>query len=266
MRGSSASLIAMKLVVAGKGGTGKTTLAGTIARFHAKRGFRVLAVDGDASPNLAITLGLPAERWDEGQPLPRDGMIAGLGRRTPAELAAPYLTTVDDGLSLMIVARAAPDDADTGCLTLAHRGMRALIEATASDYDSTVLDTEGTPEHLARGTSGFADLMLLIVEPSRASLEAGGRMGRMSKRLGVPRVSLVANKLRTATDERTVRSFSSKHDVEIIGSVPFDESLQAAERKGVSPVDDLAAGESVALTAMATIAAACEPQRPRRSV
>jgi CO dehydrogenase maturation factor len=251
----------MKLVFAGKGGTGKTTLAGTIARMQARRGFRVLAIDGDASPNLGMTLGLPAERWADGREMPRDGKFAGLGQLGSAELAAPYLTEVEDGLSLLIVARAEVDDAGTGCLTLAHRGMRALVEATASDYDVTILDTEGTSEHLARGTSGFADAMLLIVEPTRASLQAARRMAAMSKRLEVPRTALVANKIRTDDEWRAVRRFGFGQGIESIWNIPFDEKLQAAERYGIAPTDARLPGRSGALPAIARVSAAFEPQR-----
>ena len=47
----------MKLAVAGKGGSGKTTIAGTLARVMADRGHRVVAIDDDSNPNLALTLG-----------------------------------------------------------------------------------------------------------------------------------------------------------------------------------------------------------------
>lgn len=48
----------MKIAIGGKGGSGKTTLAGTLARALARRGFSVLAVDGDSNPNLGLSLGL----------------------------------------------------------------------------------------------------------------------------------------------------------------------------------------------------------------
>ncbi len=62
---------ARRIAVCGKGGSGKTTIAGTLARALARRGHRVLAVDGDSNPNLAITLGIPADRADAITPLPR---------------------------------------------------------------------------------------------------------------------------------------------------------------------------------------------------
>ncbi|MCI0547826.1 MAG: AAA family ATPase, partial [Candidatus Rokubacteria bacterium] len=51
----------MKIAVAGKGGSGKTTIAATLARLLARRGRKVLALDADSNPNLSVSLGLPRE-------------------------------------------------------------------------------------------------------------------------------------------------------------------------------------------------------------
>ncbi len=60
----------MKIAVAGKGGSGKTTIAGTFARTLARRDLDVLAVDGDTNPNLAISIGLPRDTRRQMKPLP----------------------------------------------------------------------------------------------------------------------------------------------------------------------------------------------------
>lgn len=65
------SVGARRIAICGKGGSGKTTIAGTLARLLARRGHRVLAIDGDSNPNLAITLGIPPERAAAITPLPR---------------------------------------------------------------------------------------------------------------------------------------------------------------------------------------------------
>ena len=60
----------MKLAIAGKGGSGKTSISGTLARLIARDGHSVLAIDGDTNPNLALTLGIPAERINDLPVLP----------------------------------------------------------------------------------------------------------------------------------------------------------------------------------------------------
>ncbi len=65
-------LSGMKIGIAGKGGAGKTTIAGTLARARAAAGDRVVAIDADLNPNLGPTLGVPQRQFDTGRPLPHD--------------------------------------------------------------------------------------------------------------------------------------------------------------------------------------------------
>ena len=106
----------MKLAVAGKGGSGKTSISGTMARLLARRGYRVLAIDGDSNPNLALTLGIPAERMSELPTLPRDLIERSeQGVRLKAtldEICASHSLTAPDGITLLVMAH--PQHAGTG--------------------------------------------------------------------------------------------------------------------------------------------------------
>jgi CO dehydrogenase maturation factor len=70
--GAAPAKRALRVAIAGKGGSGKTTIAGTLSRLLAARGRRVLAVDGDTNPNLAQALGLPPDAAPEVTALPAD--------------------------------------------------------------------------------------------------------------------------------------------------------------------------------------------------
>lgn len=103
-----------KLAVVGKGGTGKTTIAGSLARVLARRGLRTWAIDADSTPNLALTLGLPRDRAEAVQPLPRTLLEERRdedGKRTlhlpmsVAELALAHGTDTPDGVTLMLMGR-----------------------------------------------------------------------------------------------------------------------------------------------------------------
>jgi CO dehydrogenase maturation factor len=86
----------MKIAVAGKGGSGKTTLAGTLARILGRRGQAILAIDADSNPNLAITLGIRRETAARIQPVPREIMaehVDASGKKVRA-LALPYQDVV----------------------------------------------------------------------------------------------------------------------------------------------------------------------------
>ena len=106
----------MRIAVAGKGGSGKTSISGTMARLLARRGHRVLAIDGDSNPNLALTLGLPLERLEGVPTLTRD-----LVRRTHGgaqlavtleELCATHALDAPDGVTLLVMAH--PQHAGAG--------------------------------------------------------------------------------------------------------------------------------------------------------
>ena len=100
-----------------------------------------------------------------------------------------------------------------------------------------ILDTEASPEHLARGTARYADAMLAVVEPYYKSLETGRRMAVLAKDLGIERVALVANKMRDGRDAAAVEDFARANDLEIAAMIPFDDAMPDAERAGVAPLD-----------------------------
>jgi CO dehydrogenase maturation factor len=106
----------MRLAVAGKGGSGKTSIAGTMARLLARSGWEVLAIDGDSNPNLAVTLGIAPERMDALPTLSRDllkrtnggtGLNASLD-----EICRTHSVLGPDGVRLLIMAH--PRHAGTG--------------------------------------------------------------------------------------------------------------------------------------------------------
>ncbi len=106
----------MKLAVAGKGGSGKTSISGTMARLLARDGRRVLAIDGDSSPNLALTLGIPQERMSAMPTLPRDLLDRTNGgavlKKTLEEICASHSVKGPDGVTLLVMAH--PQHAGTG--------------------------------------------------------------------------------------------------------------------------------------------------------
>jgi CO dehydrogenase maturation factor len=230
----------VKLAIAGKGGSGKTSISGTMARSLARSGHRVLAIDGDSNPNLALTLGVDPALMDDVPTLPPDLIRRANGgielTRPFEEVAASHSLAAPDGVRLLVMAL--PQHADTGCLCSMHATVRTLIEAApAGDQDMTILDTEASPEHLSRGTAKYADALLAVVEPYFKSLETGRRMAALARDLGLEDVKLVANKVRDERELEAVREFADSNGIEVAGVVPFDEHMQLAERASKSPLD-----------------------------
>ena len=92
----------MKLGVVGKGGVGKTTLSALISQMYAERGKRVLAVDTDSNPNLALSLGLDADEADRVPVLPRSLVVGGgSGAMTPADLIREYGAPTPSAVTLL---------------------------------------------------------------------------------------------------------------------------------------------------------------------
>ncbi len=102
----------MRIAIAGKGGSGKTTIAGTVARLLAQAGRQVVAIDADTNPNLATTLGLQPDRAKDITALPRsllkretqpDGSMRSTFLRDPMEVLEEYGTRTPDGVRLVVM-------------------------------------------------------------------------------------------------------------------------------------------------------------------
>ncbi|MDQ6803860.1 MAG: AAA family ATPase [Actinomycetota bacterium] len=95
----------MKLAMVGKGGVGKTSISGTLARLLARRGRRVLAIDGDPNPNLALTLGVSPEQMEAMPTLSADlvEFVDGTYRLTKTfeEICATHSLLAPDGVTLL---------------------------------------------------------------------------------------------------------------------------------------------------------------------
>jgi CO dehydrogenase maturation factor len=116
--------------------------------------------------------------------------------------------------------------------------VRSVVEAAGErDEDVCILDTEASPEHLSRGTARYADAMYVVVEPWFKSLETGRRMALLAKDLAIPGVGVIANKISDERELAAVREFSLQNELDLVGVVPYDESLPEAEREQVSPIE-----------------------------
>jgi CO dehydrogenase maturation factor len=106
----------MKLAIAGKGGSGKTSISGTMARLLARSGRKVLAIDGDSNPNLAQTLGIPPSSIEAIPTLPRDLLLrtdeGAKLRQSLEKVCDSHSLTGPDGVTLLVMAH--PQHAGAG--------------------------------------------------------------------------------------------------------------------------------------------------------
>ena len=121
--------------------------------------------------------------------------------------------------------------------------LRGLVSTTSR---MTVVDLEAGLEHLSRGTARHVDTLLLIAEPYFKSLEAAQRSFALAKDLGISRIQMVANKIRSPRDEDTVREFAGRHAVTVAGVIPFDPAVVEADERGTAVMDQRPEAASVA--------------------
>ena len=250
----------MKIATVGKGGSGKTTLAGILARLLAADGKRLLAIDGDPNPNLALMLGLAPEQANGIACIPPSVMEireSGGQRRlamtlSPDELISRYAVTARDGISLIVMGKPAEGSAGSGCMCAAHRAVRGLIQEMSDFGDHTITDMEAGLEHLKRGTASNVDVMLIVAEPYYRSLEAAARTYSLARELRIPHLYVVANKVSGDSDRSAIEIFCTSHDMPLIGVVPVEPTFVEAERAGGCPIDS--APQSAGVLAIAAIA------------
>ncbi len=253
----------MRVAIAGKGGSGKTTISGTVARLLSRRGRRVVAIDGDTNPNLAEKLGVQSNGNPEIVALPSDLLVR---REDPEgnaftelgvpveEVIARYGISAPDGVQLLVMGQV--EHAGKGCKCRAHAIARNVIGellAFSNGQGDVVVDMEAGLEHLSRGTTKHVDVLLAVAEPYYRSLETARRACELATELGIGRVAVVANKVRDEQEAEAIRSYLERHGLPLAAEVPFDEAVMEADR-AASGLLDVAGGDAPAVRALDRLA------------
>lgn len=233
----------MKLAVTGKGGVGKTTLSALLAQALAERRRRVIAIDADPDANLAACLGHP--RPESIRPLVElkdliaertgvePGTTGGMFRLNPFVADIPERCGVDvNGVRVLVAG--AVKKGGSGCYCPENALLRALVGHLFMDRETElIIDMEAGIEHLGRGTISDVDRLLIVVDSGRRGIETAHRIRRLAADIGMTKMSVIGNRIRSADDERFVRQELSGMD--FAGFVPYDGRIAAAERNGLSP-------------------------------
>ena len=114
--------------------------------------------------------------------------------------------------------------------------MRSLLGAAIEEEaDVTLVDMEAGLEHLSRsgGTLAYADVLLIVMEPSRKSILTGARTVALAEELGIPRTFGVGNKARLPDDAEFFRAVAAEYEVPLAGIVPQDPDVIEADRLGI---------------------------------
>jgi CO dehydrogenase maturation factor len=239
--------IFMKIAISGKGGVGKTTLAGVMARILAQRGKKVLAIDADPDANLASALGFPREMVEKLTPL--IAMTALVEERTGAKKGTygamfklnPRVDDIPDelgvsyrGVKLLVLG--AISQGGGGCFCPENVLLKSLMQHLFVGRDEVVIvDMEAGLEHLGRGSTEYVDALIVVIEPGLRSISTTKQIRKLAADLGVKKVLGVGNKIITDEDRKIIEEHLS--DLEILGHLSFNPKILQADRDGVSPYD-----------------------------
>lgn len=230
----------IKIAVSGKGGVGKTTLSGTLARLFARRGYDVLAIDADPSMNLASALGIKnppkplttfTELIDE-----RAGGPAGVFKLNPRvdDIVEKFGVTGPDNVKLLVLGTV--ERGGSGCMCPASSFLKALLRHILLKTNSVViLDMEAGVEHLGRGSTKGIDIMLIVVEPGARSIETAGRIAELARQIDITKFGAVINK--SGDDAKEIADKLKGYDIEVLGIIPYDAALVKADMESMAPIE-----------------------------
>lgn len=230
----------MKIAVSGKGGVGKTTLTALLAQSYADMGRQVLAVDADPSPCLAGAMGFPQELRAKLHPISEmDELIEERTGARPGTVGGfftinPRVDDIPERFSVVhrevrLLEMGSVDVGGSGCICPESAMLKTLFTHLLFRKDDVLLlDMYAGVEHLGRATVDFVDAMLIVVEPTRRSLGTAAQIQSLAKNIGLDRLWLVGNKVRS--EEEAAFLTAGSPGLPVLGFLPADARVLEADR------------------------------------
>lgn len=249
----------MKIAISGKGGVGKTTIMGLLARQTQKSGREVLVIDADPSPHMAQTLGV--DNVADITPIAemkkmltdRSGKVEGspFYNINPKvdDLPAQFMRE-KDGVKLMVLG--AIQTAEGGCACPENTVLKRLLTRLLLNPSQTVLlDMEAGVEHLGRGTIAGVDALLIVVIPATSSVRTGLKIQKLARESGIPRIFFVGNLVDDEEDELFLTNGLGEKPIVFF---PGSSKIRKAERAGtpITEADEAMNGVAARLLARLT--------------
>jgi len=237
----------MKIAITGKGGTGKTTLAGILAHLYSQDGYKVLAVDADPDANLASAIGIPAEMAKTIKPISAQRQLikerTGANPRQFGQLFKinPTVTDIPDSYSvdfrgIKLLVMGAVRRGGEGCACPENVLLKNLLSEIILHRDEVVIvDMEAGIEHLGRATSRAIDKMLIVVEPGLRSIETARTIMSLGQDIGLCDFGIVGNKIRN--DRQKTWIAGQFESVPVLGMIPYSDTIQDADLLRGSLID-----------------------------
>lgn len=235
------------IAVAGKGGTGKTTVCAMIIRYLTRRGLGpVLAIDADPSSNLNLVLGLPLDdndtvghiredmlaqvQTDSSAGVMTGGLVGGLTKHDYFDYHIRSIITEGDNVDLLAMGR--PEG--PGCYCPANNAMRLVIDRLSDQYPFVVMDNEAGLEHLSRRTTRDVEHLLIVTDPGQRGVVAARRVAELVGELniGIKQAHLIVNRVPNAEIPAPLKTAVESVGVPLLGVIPADATLMEFEFSG----------------------------------
>ena len=225
----------LSVAIAGKGGTGKTTLSALLVRALQERNVRpILAVDADPNSNLAEALGVEegtslAEIREKGSS--EEGSPAsGVGRARAIDDEIQRAITEADGFDLVTMGR--PEG--PRCYCYVNTLLRKSLDDLSGNYHAVVMDNEAGMEHLSRRTTNDVDVLIAVMDPTLPAFRAAKRILALSNELPVKigRRVLLVNRVGPEGLPEQIDGQVAQLGAERLADVPQDAELEYARAIG----------------------------------
>ena len=227
----------ISIAMAGKGGTGKTTVSGMLIKYLVSRGKSpVLAVDADANANLNEILGLEVtDTLGHAREEMKKGIVpGGMTKDVFISMRLEQAIMEQQGFDLVVMGQ--PEGA--GCYCAANTLLTGFLERLSGNYPYVVMDNEAGMEHLSRLTTKDMDVLLIVTDTSRRGLQAGLRIHQLAKDLniGVGKSYIIINQAKSDPTD-VVKEMIDSDGLELAGIIPDDEQVYEFDLNGRPTID-----------------------------
>ena len=224
--------MAFSIALAGKGGTGKTTVAGMLIKYLVNKGkVPVLAVDADSNANLNEVLGLEvADTLGNAREEMKKGVVpSGMTKDVFMSMKLEQAVVEDEGYGLVVMGQ--PEG--SGCYCAANTLLTGFLERLTGNYPYVVMDNEAGMEHISRLTTSNVDILLIVSDTSRRGIQAAGRIEKLSQDLniGVGKSFLIMNQTK-AEPAKAVLDIIDKDGMDLAGTIPEDQTVYEFDLEG----------------------------------
>jgi CO dehydrogenase maturation factor len=227
----------LSIALAGKGGTGKTTVAGMLIKYLVKSGKTpILAVDADCNANLNEVLGLKvADTLGNAREEMKKGVVpSGMTKDIFMSMKLEQAVVESDGYDLIVMGQ--PEG--SGCYCAANTLLTGFLEKLSGNYPYIVMDNEAGMEHISRLTTSNVDILLTVSDTSRRGLQAAIRINQLAKDLniGVGKSYLIINQIKEKPSD-IVLDMIKKANLDLAGMIPEDDAIYEFDLNGKPTID-----------------------------